>query len=515
MNHNIAVGSISARILIVLSLLCCASISFAAVNYDTAWTFVYDGGRATANKAIIDDFRDVKSLPDGSTVYVGTTADSNSFYGIHLLKLDKNGKVLFNKKLNGTSKSSFDGNALCIAKNGDFIIGGMRYADPWLGRTDSQGNVKWSTWFYDSIKKQSFVSGSHINCVKETRHGTIICAVGEQYPPSGSTMENYVGYIEFDTTGKVVYFGENNNPTGNKVGGFYIEQVGPRTFMFSGNQAMSCMDSAHYEVCNRSYTFSLSGVGTVTNNIMRMKMLRDGSLMALGQAYEEDCWDNWKRYYWDVWYSPISYPGGTNSRWLTAGVRGADDIAYDFTQLVNGNLVFVGKGGSTTSGGVWAFVTDSTGNEILWDKNFPIPYKTAYPRAPVPLSVCATPDSGFTVAGEYATHDSIGGMNAFAAHFVPSPVSAVSKKSPDISKTPTVRVNISWSRVIFALPEQFAKEKMTLQVFDERGKRVGENSNFSTKHTIIWNCGRAGAGVYVYSIKNGKTELRGTFAVQR
>jgi len=172
-------------------------------------------------------------------------------------------------------------------------------------------------------------------------------------------MQNYVGFIEFDTLGKDVDFGESNEPVGNKAGGFYIEQVAPRTFLLSGNQTVYCMDSASNVLFKRSYTFSLSGVGIVTNNIMRVKMLRDGSLMALGQAYEEDCWDNWQRYYWDIWYSPISYPSGTNSRWLTAGVKRSNDIGYDFTQLVNGNLVFVGNRGDFNPSAVWVLVTDS------------------------------------------------------------------------------------------------------------------------------------------------------------
>ena len=148
------------------------------------------------------------------------------------------------------------------------------------------------------------------------------------------------------------------------------------------------------------------------------------------------------------------------------------------------------------------------------DKNFYMPSK--FPGHPnsYPFAVTATSDTGFTVAGK-GIFDSISSWDGFAMHFVLKPVSAVSQKLPDLSKTAGVRVNISGKRVVFALPEQFEKEKMTLQVFDERGKRVGENSNFSIKNTTIWNSGRAGAGVYVYSIKNGKTELRGTFAVQR
>ncbi len=43
----------------------CPTTASAQVNYDTAWTFVYDGGRDAGGYAINDDLRDVKVLTNG------------------------------------------------------------------------------------------------------------------------------------------------------------------------------------------------------------------------------------------------------------------------------------------------------------------------------------------------------------------------------------------------------------------------------------------------------------------
>jgi hypothetical protein len=46
------------------------------VNYDTAWTFVYDGGKDKGGRVMSDNLRDVKSYPDGSSVCSGYSIDS-------------------------------------------------------------------------------------------------------------------------------------------------------------------------------------------------------------------------------------------------------------------------------------------------------------------------------------------------------------------------------------------------------------------------------------------------------
>jgi len=126
------------------------------VNYDTAWTYVYDGGKYKDGVTTIQDaFYDVKCLTNGVSVCVGASGDTSAAHLLILTKLDANGKVA-QKKLYSTSKllrtqyNNQLAHSLCIAKNGDFIIGGERYGNPWIMRTDTLGNIKWSKWFYDS-----------------------------------------------------------------------------------------------------------------------------------------------------------------------------------------------------------------------------------------------------------------------------------------------------------------------------------------------------------------------------
>jgi hypothetical protein len=107
---------------------------------------VYDAGEDTAGTVIYDDFYDVKCLADGNCVCVGMSADSTSHYGILLMKLDNSGKVLWKKLLNGNTRDHYNGFSICIANNGDFIIGGKRFTAPWIIRTDTAGNMKWNTW---------------------------------------------------------------------------------------------------------------------------------------------------------------------------------------------------------------------------------------------------------------------------------------------------------------------------------------------------------------------------------
>jgi hypothetical protein len=282
-----------------------AASTSAAINYDTAWTFVYDGGINTSNNPIPDYFSDVKPLPEGGSICVGSTADSANFKGIFLVKLDGFGKIVWKKKYN----KSGGGHSVIVAANGDFIIGGSRVVSPLIMRTDSLGNIKWSTWYYDSVKSQNLLlQSATINCLRETKRGTIICAAGDEYPDNGGqALSNYAAFLEFTAAGKLNDWGESSNQAGFKVGGFYIEETTLGTYLLSGNQNVFYMDSSGNVVWQKKYTFSLNGVGTETNNISRVKMLRDGSLMVAGQAYEGNCWTTYQHFYYDAWHSPISY----------------------------------------------------------------------------------------------------------------------------------------------------------------------------------------------------------------
>jgi hypothetical protein len=51
--------------------------------------------------------------------------------------------------------------SVIIAKNGDFLVGGKRFIGPLVMRLDQGGNIKWATWYYDSLQG---ISGKRIDC---------------------------------------------------------------------------------------------------------------------------------------------------------------------------------------------------------------------------------------------------------------------------------------------------------------------------------------------------------------
>ena len=268
------------------------------VNYDTSWTYVYNGGKKPDSTIYGAIFNDVKPLANGTCICVGASADSLNPGQSLLVRLGANGKVI-QKKLYTTNNAvhsyynSQSTHSVFVAKNGDFILGGERWSAPWIMRTDSVGNLKWATWYYDSTRGVlgSLLQGTGVvNCVRETSRGTIICAAGDYFTDAGyvygSTKNDYAAVLLLDSTGKVLGHGEAGGQPGYASGGFEIEEASTHNFILSGNQSILYMDSAvSHQIWEKKYTFSLSGVGTEVNNITRCKRLGNGTLIVAGQAY--------------------------------------------------------------------------------------------------------------------------------------------------------------------------------------------------------------------------------------
>lgn len=274
--------------------------------------------------------------------------------------------------------------------------------------------------------------------------------------------------------------------------------------LFSAILFFLFIDTSGAIVWRKKYTMMLDGVGSMVNNIMRAKMLRDGSLMVAGQAYEGNCWTRYQRLYFDAWWSPISYAYGTNETWDTAGTQGRSDVIYDFTQLIDGKLVFVGIKATPVDSGLWVFVTDSTGKQILWEKQYNLPGRDAggYElKTLLPLSVCATKDSGFTVVGDNNTYGN--NHNAFAMHFVPSEPITVTERSVLNQSNTAVKFKITGSKVVFTLPSS-ASLPVNLAVYNAAGKKIAavENRNLNAgRNSLLWDYSGVGEGVYLYRLR--------------
>ena len=430
-------------------------------------------------------------------VCVGQSGDTSSTVAqIICLKLDGSGKLLM-KKLYSHQENQY-GYSLAIKKNGDFIIGGNRVGGPLLMQTDSLENIKWSTWFYDSVAyKLRLQNSATINSLRETSRGTIICAAGDPYPNNnGQVLNNYAAILEFDSLGNMHHYREFNNVTGYNIGGFYVDETQGKNFVLSGNQGVLYTDTVDYVLWQKNYTFMLTGVGSETNNISRAKVLRDNNLIVAGQAYEGNCWTTYKHLYYDAWWSSADYGSGSNRDWDTAGKQGADDYIRDFTQLDNGNLVFAGiKGGANGNSPLWIFVTDSTGKHLLWEKQFL--NNSTKNVIMSPLSVAASPDGGFTVVGygNFGTDAN----DAFAQHFVYKPISAVISHSNSLLKaSSSFNARLVGSRLIVS--NIMKNIPATVSLFDISGRCVAVQSG---SEKISVNMATMAKGTYVVRLKAG------------
>jgi hypothetical protein len=247
----------------------------------------------------------------------------------------------------------------------------------------------------------------------------------------------------------------------------------------------------------------LDGVGSEINNIVKCKKLRDGTHMVAGQAYEGNCWTNYNKLYYDAWWSPISLAFGTNETWDTAGGQGGDDALFDFTQLNNGNLVFIGNR-AFSSQAVWTFVTDSTEKKLLWEKVTQITHKTKYVGSARGLSVCATPDGGFTVAGEVAFHDSLGGKNALAIHFIPKPKSSTEPSlGPERKITADFKSGIHGCRLVVS-HHGSVKSLNEVSLFDPAGRCVARGTG---GEEIMINMAVLARGPHIARLKTHEGEF--------
>jgi hypothetical protein len=207
---------ISGWMLIVLAVCWEHSRAADSLNYDTAWTYVYDGGKTVAGKTMQDKFNDVKILSNGDAICVGQTQDSTYYSNVFLVRLAESGKELKRK--------------------------------------------------------------STINSMFEASDGRIITTAGDEFPNNNNQgLNNYAAYIEFDAQGTEVLWNEFVNTTGYEIAGWSIapSQTGGGVLM-CGKQSLFKIDTTANLVYKRQYNFSLPGVGTEVNNISRIHRLRSG-----------------------------------------------------------------------------------------------------------------------------------------------------------------------------------------------------------------------------------------------
>jgi hypothetical protein len=160
-------------------------------------------------------------------------------------------------------------------------------------------------------------------------------------------------------------------------------------------------------------------------------------------------------------------------------------------------LVFIGKKASS-NGGIWTFVTDSTGKKVLWEKErLRRPYQTdtSAGNASAAFSVCATDDGGFTIVGDMRLSDAVGGENGLIVHFVPKPVSASFPPTENLQKHGknfTLRLHATKLEIQGKIPEC---RWLEVSLFDISGKCIFRKSGNAA--VSIDMTGKAGGAYFI------------------
>ena len=483
-----------------------SAFSADTTNYDTAWTYQYDGGVARGKDTIADGFRDGVLLSNGDALFVGVTRDSTYFESILAVKVSSEGKLVQKKALRFSEGTM--GATVLVDKNGDYLVGGEKIGAPFLVRLDPAFNVKSEFWYYDTIQHRNMLNkNATLQGLVRKRDGRIAATGGDFYP---DRENNYAFWMEFDSVGtfsRVREWGENST---YPLSGWSILETSQGEFLMGGQQTVVYLDTAGVRMGMKKYTFSLPGVGTETNNITRVRKLRDGRFLAVGQAYEEDCWTRYQRLYFDGWWSLLSTTG-QNLAWNTAGVSGTDDNLFDAVQLADGRIAFAGNKTTSPDSGLWVFVTDSAGTTIEWEKQFNLPGKVGS-RTRNDIStyaLIATPDSGFIVAG---TENRPGNYNdAVAFKFIWKPIPTALR--PGSAKG----IRQSWiSGRRFIRFEASAGAEVELRILNVRGQELARYS----QRTSVAGQGEFDLGdlslrrgLYVWEFKVNHAVTRGSWAI--
>jgi hypothetical protein len=488
--------------------LCVDAISANSANYDTAWSFSYDGGVTLEDDIIDDYFRDVKILPNGDVLCVGETRDSTFLESILLVKLSEKGKLL-QKKLFGFNHGAGGGSVL-VAKNGDYVVGARLALSPLLLRLDTSLNIKSQAWYYDSIgDNRRLGKNAILQSLTETFDRRVIATGGDIFPDhNGLLLNNYAVWMEFDSLGAVRGVREWIDESGYLLSGWSLAETQSADFLVGGQQVVARFNPVGEITGRNRYTFSLAGVGTVTNNITRVRRLRDGRILAVGQAYEEDCWTRYQRLSFDGWWSMLSSSGQALG-WNVAGVSGRNDFLYDATQLADGRIAFVGGKASIPDSGIWLFVTDTSGKTIEWQKQYNLP--TLVPGNIrdnlLPHVLVATQDSGFLLVGvEGAT-----GLNdnGFVFKFIPKPIPVSALSTPGRN----MRVAVRQGRLVLVSAATPGVE-MVLKLFDVQGVEVAryrQTGNQAGEGRFDIGERPLKRGVYLWKLEGEQALVTGSF----
>jgi hypothetical protein len=126
---------------------------------------------------------------------------------------------------------------------------------------------------------------------------------------------------------------------------------------------------------------------------------------------------------------------------------------------------------------------------MLWEKQCKV-----IPDSHIPMAVCATPDDGFTMVGGTPG-------DAFIAHFIPKPVSAVVSRNNSLSESMNgFSVHVVGAKLIVSVNAAM-KNIGQVSLFDISGKRIAMQTVGAFRETpLSFDVSKLARGTYVVRV---------------
>ncbi|ACS33471.1 PEGA domain-containing protein [Thermococcus gammatolerans] len=294
---------------------------------EVEWAKTYGGNK--------DDYGNAVAIADNGDIIVagGTSSFGAGKSDVWVLRLDANGNVKWQKTYGGGSNDV--ANAVAVAENGDVIVAGYTesfgadWKDVWVLRLDGQGNVKWQKTYGGSYWEKAFA-------VAVADNGDVIVA--------GYTDSFGAGYYDF----WVLRLDENGNVKWQKTyGGSGRDEAHAVALAPNGDI-----------IITGSFTVRLDANGNViwAKNVgsNAVALVPNGDIIVAGYTESFGAYD-------DVWILSLDENG--NVKWQKTYGGSDEEEAYAVAVADNGDVIVAGYTDSFGAGGkdVWVLKLPSSG----------------------------------------------------------------------------------------------------------------------------------------------------------
>ncbi len=304
-----------------------------------------------------DRITDIKVLPDGSMIMVGsTTSFGAGDRDVWVLRLDKNGNVKWQKTYGGSKRDW--ASAVALAPNGDVIVAGVTDSfgaggdDVWVLRLDANGNVKWQKTYGGSKWDEA-------NAVALAPNGDIIVA-GHTGSFGASWYDVWV--LRLDENGNVKWQKTYGGSDWDKANAVAVAKNGDiivagQTGSSYSNIWVLRLDENGNVKWQKTYGRSS---GDVANSVA---ITPNGDIIVAGETYGFG--GDGK----DAWILRLDSKG--NVKWQKIYGGRYWDEAYAVAIAPNGDVIIAGSTGRSGAGDsdVWVLRLDSEGN-VKWQKTY-------------------------------------------------------------------------------------------------------------------------------------------------